>query len=159
MSFSHTPRKINIEPENDGFGGGPYSQVLAVNLPGKWRTRHWKMSLVKPCNEHPKMSKTLEKIRLLVKRNSIGKNLTSLLATNLCNDWTTYHPPNLPPRARGLIAGHIKGNRWLLSPDHKALFLPRGKLTSHLFSGCLCPGSQPPSKWWFLLDDDKPLLL
>ena len=36
-----TPRKINIEPENDGLvqmifpcPGGPYSHVPAVNLPG-----------------------------------------------------------------------------------------------------------------------------
>ena len=34
------PRRLTIEPENDGlegdfpFPGGPYSQVLAVNLPG-----------------------------------------------------------------------------------------------------------------------------
>ena len=29
----------------------------------------------------------------------------------------------LPPRNKGLIAGLIKGNQWLISPDHKALFL------------------------------------
>ena len=28
-----------------------------------------------------------------------------------------------PPRNKGLIAGLIKGNQWLISPDHKALFL------------------------------------
>ena len=27
------------------------------------------------------------------------------------------------PRNKGLIAGLIKGNQWLISPDHKALFL------------------------------------
>ena len=25
-----------------------------------------------------------------------------------------------PPRNKGLIAGLIKGNQWLISPDHKA---------------------------------------
>ena len=36
------PRRLTIEPENDGlegdlpFPGGPYSQVLAVNLPGAY---------------------------------------------------------------------------------------------------------------------------
>ena len=28
-----------------------------------------------------------------------------------------------PPRNKGLIADLIKGNQWLISPDHKALFL------------------------------------
>ena len=28
-----------------------------------------------------------------------------------------------PPRNKGLIFGLIKGNQWLISPDHKALFL------------------------------------
>ena len=36
-------------------------------------------------------------------------------------------PPNVPsPRNKGLIcliAGLMKGNHWLISPDHKALFL------------------------------------
>ena len=39
--YGDTPRKINIEPENDGliqmiflYKEGPYSQVPAVNLPG-----------------------------------------------------------------------------------------------------------------------------
>ena len=31
--------------------------------------------------------------------------------------------PRTPPRNKGLIAGLIKGNQWLISPDHKALFL------------------------------------
>ena len=39
-----------------------------------------------------------------------------------------------PPRSKGLIAGLIKGNTWLISPDHKALFLGGfvrgGRLTS-----------------------------
>ena len=30
-------------------------------------------------------------------------------------------PPNVPPQIhKGLIAGLIKGNQWLISPDHKA---------------------------------------
>ena len=41
----HTPRKINIEPENDGLEDdfpfpGVYSQVPAVNLPGCKRQIH-----------------------------------------------------------------------------------------------------------------------
>ena len=28
--------------------------------------------------------------------------------------------PRTPPRNKGLIAGLIKGNQWLISPDHKA---------------------------------------
>ena len=33
-------------------------------------------------------------------------------------------PPNVPPpEIRVLIAGLIKGSQWLISPDHKALFL------------------------------------
>ena len=31
-----------------------------------------------------------------------------------------------PPVIRGQIAGLIKGNQWLINPDHKALFLRRG---------------------------------
>ena len=33
--------------------------------------------------------------------------------------------PNLytPPRNQGLIAGLIKGNQWLISPDHKAIVI------------------------------------
>ena len=43
---------------------------------------------------------------------------------------------NQPPRNKGLIAGLIKGNQSLISPDHKALFLGGvrirgGWLTSH----------------------------
>ena len=36
-------------------------------------------------------------------------------------------PPQsyVSPRNKGLIAGLIKGNQWLISPDHKALFLGR----------------------------------
>ena len=44
-----------------------------------------------------------------------------------------------PPRNKGLIAGLIKGNQWLISPDHKAGYFlgegtwpgGRGWLTSH----------------------------
>ena len=32
------------------------------------------------------------------------------------------------PRNKGLIAGLIKGNQWLISPNHKALFLGGGTL-------------------------------
>ena len=33
-------------------------------------------------------------------------------------------PPKVPPkRNKGLIASLIKGNQWLIGPDHKALFL------------------------------------
>ena len=32
------------------------------------------------------------------------------------HDWS---PPNVPPRNKGLIASLIKGNHWLISPDHK----------------------------------------
>ena len=33
----------------------------------------------------------------------------------------SYPPPKLPPPSnKGLIAGLIKGNQWLISPDHKA---------------------------------------
>ena len=41
----------------------------------------------------------------------------------------SYPPPPKaipPPRKKGLIAGLIKGNQWLINPDHKALFLGRG---------------------------------
>ena len=31
-----------------------------------------------------------------------------------------------PPRNKGLIAGLIKGNQWLISPDHKAGYGPGG---------------------------------
>ncbi len=34
--------------------------------------------------------------------------------------------PRTPPRNKGLIFGLIKGNQWLISPDHKALFLGGG---------------------------------
>ena len=47
-------------------------------------------------------------------------------------------PGHVPPllRNKGLIAGLIKGRQWLISPDHKALFLGGvrwggGRLTSH----------------------------
>ena len=36
--------------------------------------------------------------------------------------------PFSPRRKKGLIAGLIKGNLWLISPDHKALFLGGGLL-------------------------------
>ena len=36
-------------------------------------------------------------------------------------------PPNVtPPEIRVVIASLIKGNRWLISPDHKALFVEGG---------------------------------
>ena len=54
---------------------------------------------------------------------------------------TSTNPPRAtypPPRNKGLVAGLIKGNQWLISPDHKAgLFWGRdvarggGWLTSH----------------------------
>ena len=34
--------------------------------------------------------------------------------------------PRTPLRNKGLIAGLIKGNQWLISPDHKALFVGGG---------------------------------
>ena len=34
----------------------------------------------------------------------------------------TLTPRTPPPRNKGLIAGLIKGNWWLISPDHKAIF-------------------------------------
>ena len=42
---------------------------------------------------------------------------------------------NLPPPmgTPGRIAGLIKGNQWLISPDHKALFLGGG---GYLRGGC-----------------------
>ena len=52
-------------------------------------------------------------------------------------------PPNgprePPKRNKGLIAGLIKGNQWLISPDHKAGYfwgvtLGGGWLNSHDFS-------------------------
>ena len=54
--------------------------------------------------------------------------------------WLVNVPPPghvPPPRNKGLIAGLIKGNRRLISPDHKAIFLGGGYvarggwLTSH----------------------------
>ena len=49
--------------------------------------------------------------------------------------WLVNLRPNATPQIRkGLIAGLIKGNQWLISPDHKALFLAGyvrgGRLTS-----------------------------
>ena len=35
-------------------------------------------------------------------------------------------PKATPPSNKGLIAGLIKGNQWLINPDHKALFLRGG---------------------------------
>ena len=43
--------------------------------------------------------------------------------------WLFNHPPPLtyPPSGnKGLIAGLIKGNQWLISSDHKALFIGWG---------------------------------
>ena len=37
-------------------------------------------------------------------------------------------PPTNPLRNKRLIAGLIKGNQWLISPDHKALFCVKGGL-------------------------------
>ena len=47
------------------------------------------------------------------------------------------HPPNVPPRNKGLLAGLIKGKQWLISPDHKALFLGVASIQPPLFHGCL----------------------
>ena len=50
--------------------------------------------------------------------------------------------PRTPARNKGLIAGLIKGNQWLINPDHKALFLggvcQGGRLTSHETKVSLC---------------------
>ena len=52
--------------------------------------------------------------------------------------WLVNQPPlNVPPpRNKGLIFGLIKGNQWLISPDHKAGYfwggyVRGGWLTSH----------------------------
>ena len=45
--------------------------------------------------------------------------------------WLFNQPPpgpRTPPRNKGLIAGLIKGNQWLISPKKKALFLRGGTL-------------------------------
>ena len=51
-----------------------------------------------------------------------------------------YHPIEVdlrsPARNKGLIAGLIKGNQLLISPDHKAFYISggvyvRSRLTSH----------------------------
>ena len=53
--------------------------------------------------------------------------------------WLVNHGPTqrTPLRNKGLIRPNIQGNQWLISPDHKALFLGRvpqgGRLTSHDF--------------------------
>ena len=40
---------------------------------------------------------------------------------SIFHGWSTYPPLTYPPpRNKGLIFGLIKGNHWLISPDHKA---------------------------------------
>ena len=71
---------------------------------------------------------------------SVGTSVASSLVH--IHGWSTYRPPR---NNKGLIAGLINGNQWLISPDHKALFLwgGGGRLTSHntyiayTSSGCL----------------------
>ena len=53
--------------------------------------------------------------------------------------------PNIPPRNKGSIAGLLKGNRWLISSDHKAGYLIGG-------GGVGCGGVGWPVMWcWWLL--------
>ena len=44
------------------------------------------------------------------------------MSDTLNHGYSTNPPPGHvpPPRNKGLIAGLIKGNQWLISPDHKA---------------------------------------
>ena len=55
----------------------------------------------------------------------------SIRSISRFHDWSVNRGPAsnvTPPRNNGLIAGLIKGNQWLIHPDHKAgdLFLGRG---------------------------------
>ena len=64
-------------------------------------------------------------------------------ASCMANQPTLMHPS----RNKGLIAGLTKGNQWLISPDHKALFLwgeYRGWLISH--TKCFNFGTLLPAK-------------
>ena len=56
-----------------------------------------------------------------------GGNFVDLFQGNL--RVPTPPRPRLPPRNKALIAGLIKGNQWLINPDHKAgYFLGGGSL-------------------------------
>ena len=40
--------------------------------------------------------------------------------------WLVNLPLTYPPRNKGWIAGRMKGNQWLISPDHKAGYFWKG---------------------------------
>ena len=63
--------------------------------------------------------------------------INQLDSVALFHGWSTYPPgPRTPPRNKGLIAGLIKGNQWLISHDHKALLLGGG------YVGYVAPGGR-----------------
>ena len=66
----------------------------------------------------------------LVKTFQMGTVNGRRRGRDLCNcighGYSTNTPNVPPPRNKGLIAGLIKGNQWLISPNHKALFLGGG---------------------------------
>ena len=53
------------------------------------------------------------------------KHDSSLFWGKILHGYSTNQPPGprTPPRNKGLIFGLIKGNQWLICPDHKALLL------------------------------------